>query len=285
MYTYDFDIKSAFNYIACGKFQAPHPDWIHYHRKLYEFEFILVTEGILYISDGSYNYRISPGEYLLMAPTENQYGYKPSNCAFYWMHFSYHQGLNNPTRHYSIESISYSPNHLFLSQHDVLPAPERIIILMKQLQDSEKRYHESILNNALVTSILAETANQSSIFHHFINTYSGDQLYNDISNFIQMHASENFRVSDLASYFGYNQKYLTSFFHKHAGCSIKQFILQTKMEIAKAELTDSNHSISQVAYNIGFDDVHNFSNAFKKIVGLSPSAYRNSFTKGSMNNK
>lgn len=109
------------------------------------------------------------------------------------------------------------------------------------------------------------------------------QLYDDICDYINLHISENIKVSEIADYFGYNKKYLPSFFRKHSGITVKQYILQTKMEYAKAELSDTNHSISQVAYNIGFNDVHNFSIAFKKITGLSPSDYRNSYSKRNLN--
>lgn len=81
-------------------------------------------------------------------------------------------------------------------------------------------------------------------------------------------------MSDLALYFGYNSKYLSALFKERTGMTIKQFILHSKMENAMAELRDTDHTVSQVAYGLGFQDVHNFTNAFKKIAGLSPSHYR-----------
>ena len=49
------------------------------------------------------------------------------------------------------------------------------------------------------------------------------------------------------------------------------------MELAQALLTDTNLPIAQIGYEIGFSDNHNFSSAFKKVTGQSPSAYRNSY--------
>jgi len=54
------------------------------------------------------------------------------------------------------------------------------------------------------------------------------------------------------------------------------------MDLAKAQLSDTNNLISQIAYNVGFNDAHNFANAFKKITGLSPSEYRLSYGKRSL---
>lgn len=39
------------------------------------------------------------------------------------------------------------------------------------------------------------------------------------------------------------------------------------MDIAKALLNDTNKPISQIGYEIGFSDNHNFSSAFKKSQG------------------
>ena len=46
--------------------------------------------------------------------------------------------------------------------------------------------------------------------------------------------------------------------------TLKQFILKSKMDSAMAELTDTNHTVSQIAYNVGFQDAHNFSHGFPK---------------------
>ena len=85
------------------------------------------------------------------------------------------------------------------------------------------------------------------------------------------------KVTELARYFGYNDKYLSSLFHEGTGMTLKQFILKSKMDSAMAELTDTNHTVSQIAYNVGFQDAHNFSTAFRKLTGMTPGQYRKSY--------
>ncbi len=284
MRIFDFDIRESFTYHWCGKFQSPTPEWMHLTRRLIDFELMLVTEGILYIASNEEKYTVRKGEYILMKPTDLQYGYKASDCAFYWLHFTYNDNCNDPLMiHGYDKSITSDFNHLLIPEKGPLSLPERIIILMKQLQDSARRYGDTSLNQYLTSAILSELSNQSYLFEKHGDMGKQHQLYNDICDYITLHISENIKVSEIARYFGYNKKYLPSFFRKHAGITVKQYILQTKMEFAKAELTDTNHSISQVAYNIGFNDVHNFSIAFKKITGLSPSNYRNSYNKRNLN--
>ncbi|HWT74137.1 MAG TPA: AraC family transcriptional regulator [Mobilitalea sp.] len=284
MLIYDFDTEKAFSYRWCGKFQSPSPDWMHLTRRLIDYELMVVTDGTLYIANDSTNYEIHKGQYLLMNLTDYQHGYKASDCSFYWLHFTYNKNLNDPDI-YDSESIikTYSQGHLLIPESSYLSSTERIIILMKQLQDSERRYHEVSLNNFLASAVLAEISGQSYLYKKYGEGNIKKQLYNDICDYITRHVSENITMDELSAYFDYNKKYLTTFFRKQSGYTIKHFILQTKMDHAKAELTDTNHSISQICYNIGFNDVHNFSNAFKRITGLSPSDYRDSFSKRFLN--
>lgn len=284
MLIFDFNTEKQFSFHWCGKFQSPTPEWMHLTRRLTDFELMVVTEGILYIASSENRYTVLKGEYLLMKPTDLQYGHSASDCSFYWMHFSYNDNRNNP-EFLASEAAGSLPDsgHLRIPEQGTLASLERIIILMKQLQDSAKRYGDTSLNQYLCSATLAELSNQSYLFQKFGSKNPGQQLYNDICDYITLHVSEDLKVSELASYFGYSKKYLPAYFRKQSGITIKQYILQTKMDNAKAELSDTNHSISQVAYNIGFHDVHNFSIAFKKITGLSPSNYRNGYNKRNLN--
>lgn len=285
MTIYELSLTTPLNFNMCGKFEAPSPEWTHLTRNLTDFELFVVTEGALYIGDHRGEYTIKKGESFIMAPTNFQYGFKASDCTFYWLHFFPSSRIANDDsvffRSFDTEQTSPVPseNSVFVPMYSNPNATDRIIVLMKQLQDSDKRYHERQLNNYLTSAIICEISNQNFLFKKYSGTNEKSQLYNDIVDFISWRVCENIRVSEIADYFGYNEKYLSTFFHRMSGVSLKQFILQTKMDHAKAELSDTNRSVSQIAYSIGFNDPHNFSNAFKKITGLTPTEYRISYSK------
>ena len=121
----------------------------------------------------------------------------------------------------------------------------------------------------------------SSSLHSSENTSfrSGKQIYSDILDYVKLHISENIKVTDIAAHFGYNAKYLSHLFAEFTGISLKQFILNQKMDTASFMLTDSNQSIGDIARALGFSDSHNFSRAYKRVTGLTPSEYRNTFDK------
>ena len=277
MKVFKFNSATPFQYNFAGKFTAPNAEWMHLTRQLFDFELFVVTKGTLYISGNEIEYILEKGQYLLMPPYTLQHGYKSSDCSFYWLHFT-------PSSSYDVveaNGIGNEPDSISITipEQGSLQSYERMVVLMKQLQDSERRYGIKSLNNYNTSVILSELGAQCFSRQRYNNSDNSSQLYNDIADYITLNICSNLKVSDIADYFGYNEKYLTTYFKKWSNVSIKQFILQTKMEHAKAELSETNHSISQIGYNIGYADPHNFTNAFKKVTGLTPSDFRDSYSK------
>lgn len=170
------------------------------------------------------------------------------------------------------------PATLCIPQTGKLLSADRVIILMKQLQDNTLRYHNPFLNNSLTAAILGELHCQSPFYRAYASETQRSQILQDLISYIQYHSSESLKVTELATHFGYNDKYLSSLFHEETGIALKQFILKAKMDSAMAELTDTNHPIAQIAYNVGFQDAHNFSTAFRKQTGMTPAQYRKSYS-------
>lgn len=278
-----FNSALPFQYNFAGKFTAPGNEWMHLTRQLFDFELFVVTEGVLYIAENEVEYAVKKGEYLLMPPTLKQHGYRAGGCSFYWLHFY----PSSPYEMLEAESAGAAQDatSVTVPVYGELQSFERMVVLMKQLQDSERRYGMRSLNNFSTSVILAELSAQSSIYRKYDNSDNSSQLYNDIVDYITLNICSNLKVADIADYFGYNEKYLTTYFKKWSKVSIKQFILLTKMENAKAQLSETNHSVSQIGYNIGYSDPHNFTNAFKKVTGLTPSDYRDSYTKRRANSE
>ncbi|WP_020649906.1 helix-turn-helix domain-containing protein [Solimonas variicoloris] len=62
---------------------------------------------------------------------------------------------------------------------------------------------------------------------------------------------------------------------KHSvGLPPYQYVLRTRIERAKAQLARHERSLSEIAQALGFYDQSQFSNAFRRIVGISPREYR-----------
>lgn len=275
----EFKTDRPFHFNWTGKFEAPDENWIHMERALTDFELIVMTKGTLYIAEDNEESVVREGEYRLISPTRFQHGTKPSLCSFYWMHFSYNDFKNDPVCLEEVpSSVSSQEQRIYLPIQGKISRTDRLLVLFKQLQDCNQKYGNANYNNYLATAILCELYSQIFLSQgRSTNGKAQSQLYTDVTDYISWRIRENVKVSEIAEYFGYNAKYITTFFKKCSGISLKQYILNQKIELAKALLSDTNDPIAQIGYQIGFADNHNFSNTFKRLTGQSPSDYRNTY--------
>lgn len=83
-------------------------------------------------------------------------------------------------------------------------------------------------------------------------------------------------VDDLANRLGITRKHLCAVFNRVLQITPKQFIILYRIEKACKLLLSSNQSIQEIAEAVGYTNQFYFSKEFKRIVGKSPSEYRNS---------
>ncbi|QUL53157.1 response regulator transcription factor [Paenibacillus tritici] len=100
-----------------------------------------------------------------------------------------------------------------------------------------------------------------------------DVLMKRMVDLIHRHYDENLKLETLADVFAYSSAYLGKLFKNSMGCSFNTYLDTIRIEKAK-ELLDQGSKIHQAASKVGFSDVDYFREKFKKIAGISPSAYR-----------
>lgn len=115
--------------------------------------------------------------------------------------------------------------------------------------------------------------NQDHIHQRVSSKYSS--YINKAIDYITLHYKHKISVKELADYIGIDRKYMSRLFMKELGVSPREFILNFKIRKACELLQDNTKNISQVSSEIGYDDPSVFSKAFKKIMNVPPSMYRN----------
>lgn len=81
-------------------------------------------------------------------------------------------------------------------------------------------------------------------------------------------------IAELARMSGLNQNKLTLGFRKLFGSTIQEFVIQARMQIALDLVENSDHPFSEIAYRSGYQHPANFTNAFKRFYGATPSKVR-----------
>jgi len=81
-------------------------------------------------------------------------------------------------------------------------------------------------------------------------------------------------VENLANEIGFSANYLSEVLKKETGKSAKDYINHYIIDKAKTLLLKDNTSVSELAYNLGFNYPHYFSRLFKAKTGMTPQQYR-----------
>jgi AraC-like DNA-binding protein len=71
-----------------------------------------------------------------------------------------------------------------------------------------------------------------------------------------------------------NAAYLSALFSRAAGVPFKTYLSELRLEKSRELLSDPVHTVSQVAYAVGYASENRFRRAFKKATGLSPRRWR-----------
>jgi AraC-like DNA-binding protein len=67
---------------------------------------------------------------------------------------------------------------------------------------------------------------------------------------------------------------VSTLFTATQGITLERYLIGRRHEKAKELMQNPNLTFTDIAFELGYSSVHHFSNQFKRITGLSPSAYR-----------
>jgi AraC family transcriptional regulator len=84
------------------------------------------------------------------------------------------------------------------------------------------------------------------------------------------------RLHEIAEACGLSVSHFSHAFRRSTGLAPHAWLMQARVEAAKALLRRKNISVSSIAQASGFADQSHFTHAFRRRVGLSPSAWRKS---------
>lgn len=102
-------------------------------------------------------------------------------------------------------------------------------------------------------------------FEHLLNEYfEGDAPQKQGLPSVKYFADKVFLS---ANYFG-------DMVRKQTGKTVSEYIQDKMIELAKEQLMSSNKTMSQIAYEIGFQYPQHLSRMFKRIVGMTPNQFR-----------
>jgi AraC-like DNA-binding protein len=245
-------------HVNCGRFIA-RDQWIHPTRTERTFEIIFMIDGEAHMREDNVEYHLKKDDVLVLLPhhlhTGIAYSYPAS---FYWLHY-----LDGPPLPFSSTHIK-SPYHLSL--------------LFKQLLHHTAQTPTGEAADYFTRLILLNI--------YDANTQStNNALINRVTTWIQANDDRQLQANEVAEYFGYNVDHLSRLFRANLGKSLKQYLIDVKLDQIKNHLLNPRFTLTQIAMNTGFDDYKIFLKFFKYHEKMTPTKFRQIYTQTTINTK
>jgi len=165
----------------------------------------------------------------------------------------------SPKEEKQIEAIVESINAEYHNNQDAFSKDIIIAQLSTLLKYANRFYERQFLNRKEMASSLLDQFNlQLGSFFE--------------SGYLQKNGIPS--IEDIADKMSISQRYLSDTLKKQTGKTTTEHLQLYLIEEAKNILLKPNRSISEVAYELGFEYPQYFSRLFKKKEGVSPSEYR-----------
>lgn len=132
----------------------------------------------------------------------------------------------------------------------------------------------------LLLTILQKLTNQKSrkLSSEYFNAVKGEETENRINKvcqFIQRKATEDISLEQVAGLIHLSRSAFSKFFKRATGKTFSDYVNDIRIGNACYLLTESDKSISEIAYETGFESLTYFNRVFLKKKGVTPRNFRN----------
>lgn len=97
------------------------------------------------------------------------------------------------------------------------------------------------------------------------------EILNQVTRYIEENLRDEISLSEVSRAVNFSMYHFTRFFKDTTGMTFWQYLNNYKVSKAVNMLVNTNDSISEIAFNSGFNSIKTFNRVFRQIKGCSPS--------------
>lgn len=269
------DTSGVIRCLAHG-FPTPLARW-HYHEE-YELHLIVASSGKAFVGD--YIGYFQPGHLVLTGPR------LPHN----WISLDLPDGgieLRDLVIQFPHAPIQQGAAHI-PELAEVLPMLERSrhgIEFFGMSERTEAHWHRVKESRGLarfgafceLIGELARSTDYRLLSHAQLQSVDDHAQLDQIDTVVRRIAdnlAEPLSAADMAGELGMTESRFSRFFRRATGNTFTDFVNQVRVNRACQLLMESDRYISQICYEVGFNNVANFNRRFLDIKGMTPSEFR-----------
>lgn len=245
------------------------PYKLFYGQQEYDFD-----EGIMTF--------IAPGQSMSLASNPNAISNHPIGFLLL-IHPDFLWGSNLASKIKSFDFFDYSVREaLFLSEKE----EQKMLSILSNIQSEYSANIDQFSQNIIISQIelLLNYAERFYSRQFITRKISNHGVLSQLESILNKYIDNGGQlekglpsVNMLADQLNLTPNYLSGLLKSITGMSTQQHIQNKLIERAKQDLISSGLSVSQIAYQLGFEHPASFTKLFKKKTSLSPSEYRKQF--------
>lgn len=150
-------------------------------------------------------------------------------------------------------------------EYESLDNQKQNVGYVDEIRETDQFY---ALENYCIAKAKEITVNVKSEKENKVSTVIAESMA-----YIDENYAKDLRLKDVAEAVAISPQYFSKIFKKELGVNFIDYLTKIRVEQAKRMLKDSNMSIKEICFKIGYNDPNYFSRLFKKIEGVSPTEY------------
>lgn len=234
-------------------------------RACYNFHFIVHGKG--YFSVNGKTYELGPMMGFILPPHEEVHycADEKDPWQYYWV------GMSGSLIEELVKKLGvgkeFNDNYIFSCPHgnELVKAFEKVSMQAERIGSDEKFYYLALGAAYEIVGYLLQ-GNQSVLI-------GKENVEKQIMKYVREHY-KTVTINELSRIFYFNRSYIYKIFKKHENCSIKHYILSLRIQEAMRLLSESDMSIEEIAFEVGFNSSVSFCGQFKKFNGMTPGMCR-----------
>jgi AraC family transcriptional regulator len=177
-----------------------------------------------------------------------------------------------PTSDHDANDISKIPPSLYFENNNLKTTLQKLQSVLDGSGIDDHAYAE-MLGLLLLWELRHAADPKHSQLKSVRGGLTGHQL-GRIKEFVDVHISKEIGISELASLVGLSQFHFIRAFKHSVGLSPYQYVLSARISVAKEMLSKRDLLIVDVARAVGFSDASQLNRVFRKLIGVTPTAFR-----------
>lgn len=252
---------------------------VHWHRHM-EISYIRKGKAVYQIN--FQEYQVEAGDVIMMAPEQLHSGqaiagFDSENITIVFdLPMLVSSQFDRCTANYIFPILNGDinlPSHMANARKHVPGIVQCIKAIAKVFEQKEDGYE--LLIKSKLFELLFYLYSSTSMADTKKNLSESDsKKIKEILTYIHENYTKELYISDIAYAVSYNESYLERYFKKITQMTCFDYINQLRIHKAAELLTETQHPVTEIAFQVGFFNLSYFAKKFRQVYGISPSDYR-----------